>query len=157
MKSPVVKVKKKNGRPTTYTKEIARKICEEIGSGKSLRKVLLADDMPAMSSVFLWLQNVEGFSEQYRIATEQRTETQNEMLVDMGDEAIAHAEDCDPKAAGAIVSAYKLKADNFKWAMSKTKPKKYGEKMDVTSDGEALKGNTIIFSEFKKPDATDSK
>lgn len=56
-----------------------------------------------------------------------------------------------------VTNRSRLRVDTRKWLMSKMKPKKYGEKMDVTSDGEALKGNMIIFSEFKKPDAPDSK
>ena len=46
------------------------------------------------------------------------------------------------------MQAVKLKADNLKWSMSKMKPKKYGDKVDVTSDGKAIKGNTLILQDF---------
>jgi hypothetical protein len=39
--------------------------------------------------------------------------------------------------------------------MAKMKPKKYGDKLDMTSDGKAIQGNTIIFKDFK--DAADSQ
>jgi hypothetical protein len=34
-------------------------------------------------------------------------------------------------------------------------PKKFGEKLDVTSDGKEIKSNTIVLKDFT--DATDSK
>jgi hypothetical protein len=43
----------------------------------------------------------------------------------------------------------RLRVDARKWIASKLKPKKYGDKMDVTSDGKAIKGNTIMFTDFK--------
>ena len=135
---PEEPTKNPQGRPSLFSQELADTICERIALGESLRKVCRTDDMPAMSSVFKWLRENKSFSEQYVKASEERTETQQEQLIEMGDEAIAHAESTDPKAANAVVSAYKLKADNLKWSMSKMKPKKYGDKLDVTSDGEKI-------------------
>ena len=126
------------GRPSIYTQELADSICTGIGNGYSLRTVCDAEDMPNMSTVFEWIRKHEEFSKQYARACEERTEFHQEAMLEMGDKAIAHAEDADPKAAGAVVSAYKLKADNLKWHMSKMKPKKYGEKLDLTSGGEKL-------------------
>jgi hypothetical protein len=34
--------------------------------------------------------------------------------------------------------------------MAKMKPKVYGDKVDVTSDGKQIKGNTIVFGNFKE-------
>lgn len=128
----------KVGRPSEYTQEIADKICEQLALGWSLRTVCDAEDMPSVVTVFAWMRENDEFLKQYARATEERTEYQQEMLLEMGDEAIDHAETADPKASGAVVSAYKLKADNLKWSMSKMKPKKYGDKLDLTSGGEKL-------------------
>lgn len=125
-------------RPEKYTKELGDNFCEQISNGYSLRRVCDEEGMPAPSTVFKWIREVDGFSKQYAQATEERTEAHQEMLLEMGDKAIEHSEDADPKAAGAVVSAYKLKADNLKWSMSKMKPKKYGDKLDLTSGGEKL-------------------
>lgn len=131
--------KKKAGRPTIFTKELADTICELISSGKSLRSVCRIEEMPDASSVFKWLRENEEFSKQYARATEERTESQHEDLLSFGDEALEEAKNVtDPKLANAVVSAVKLKADNLKWSMSRMKPKKYGDKLDVTSDGKVL-------------------
>jgi len=138
------------GRPTDYTPELGEYICELISQGKSLNSICNNDERtPASSNVFKWLIRYPEFREKYEIAISERTEAQQELLLETGDEAIKHAEVVDPKASGAIVNAYKLKADNMKWVMSKMKPKKYGEKLDVMSDGKAIQGNTIIFKDFK--------
>ncbi len=125
------KKKHPGGRPTDYTKEIVSAICAELAQGKSLRTVCKADDMPAMSTVFTWLRDHKEFAEQYAQAKEEATEAKLEELDDIGDEAIQASRMVDPKASGAIVQAYRLKADNIKWYMSKIKPKKYGDKLDL--------------------------
>ena len=129
---------KKTGRPTKYNDNIADTICAKIAVGRSLRSICEDENMPDLTTIYEWLRVQPGFSQQYAIATDERTETQQEMLIEMGDRAIEHAEEADPKAANAVVSAYKLKADNLKWSMSKMKPKKYGDKLDLTSDGKVL-------------------
>lgn len=106
--------------------------------------------MPDKSNVFKWLANNKDFRDQYTRAKEESADALTEDLQDIGDKAIEHAEDADPKASNAVVSAYKLKADNIKWVASKLKPKKYGDKLDLTSDGKALP--TPIYGGISKHD-----
>lgn len=123
----------KLGRPSDYTKETADRICSELAEGISLRTVCLAEDMPDKATVFRWLREHKEFHDQYAQAKEESTNAQHEVLEDLGDQAIDLAQSVDPKASSAVVQAVKLKADNLKWVMSKMKPKKYGDKVDVTS------------------------
>lgn len=126
------------GRPTKYTQKLADKICEELALGKSMRTVCKGEDMPAISSVFKWLREIKGFSEQYDTAKKESSEALNEILLDLGDDAIALSQSVDSKASNAVVQAVKLKADNMKWYMSKMKPKKYGDKLDMTTNGKDI-------------------
>lgn len=130
--------KNKVGRPSDYTQELADRICHELALGHSMRTVCKEEDMPVMSTVFKWLREYKGFSEQYARAKEESTDAMNEDLLDLGDEAVRLAQDVDPKASGAVVQGVKLKADNLKWVMSKMKPKKYGDKVDLTTNGKDL-------------------
>ena len=120
------------GRPTTYNTEIASIICEQISTGMSLRSICAQDDMPAASSVFKWLIEHEEFSEQYALATEERTEAMAEDILDIADSTTE-----EPNRS-------RLRVDTRKWLMSKMKPKKYGDKLDVSSKGEKLEGLVII-------------
>ena len=139
------------GRPTTYTEEIANKICELITEGKSLRSIAEMEGMPCTSNVFKWLTEYKQFSEHYARATEQRTEAQLEMLNELGDTAIELSQKTGEKRAGAVVQAVKVKADNLKWVMARMKPKKYGDKLDMTSDGKAI---TVELISYAKPAPT---
>lgn len=125
-------------RPNEYNQTVATEICSRLAEGISLRTVCLADDMPDKATVFRWIRENKEFHDQYASAKEESADAQNEMLLDLGDEAIEHAYRADPKASGAVVQAVKLKADNLKWVMSKMKPKKYGDKIDMTTNGKDL-------------------
>lgn len=148
MEATKLKIPKKIGRPTSYTPELAINLCEYLALGESLRTVCAREGMPSIGTIFVWLRDNKSFHEQYARAKEESAEADHETLKDLGDEAIALAQKLKGPQASAAVQAVKLKADNIKWSMSKLKPKKYGDKVDLTSDGSAIQGNTIIFKKF---------
>lgn len=122
----------KTGRPTDYTPELAVKICEELALGKSLRTVCKADDMPAMSSVFLWLREYDDFSEQYARAKQESADAMAEDVLEISDDKSMDM------MGPAVIARAKLQVDTRKWLMAKMKPKKYGDSIDVTSGHEKL-------------------
>lgn len=126
------------GRPSEYTKAIGDKICSLLAQGVSLRTVCLADDMPDCSTVFRWLRQYEEFHKQYADAKQESADAMAEEILDLSDEAKTDAMTVDPKAAGAVVQAARLRVDTRKWLMSKMKPKKFGDKLDLTTDGKEL-------------------
>lgn len=142
------------GRPTKYTKELGDEICEKLAEGISLRTVCLDPKIPTASSVFRWLRTNEEFRKQYARAKEESADAMAEELLDIADDG---KNDWMTRNFGKeqvrvvdneALQRSRLRVDVRKWLMSKMKPKKYNDKMDITSDGEALKGNTIIFKEF---------
>ena len=137
-------IKHAGGRPSEYTTELASDICNKLSTGMSLRSVCREIDMPHLSTVYDWFRVHQEFAEQYEKACNERVEAQHEELNYIGDEAIEYAKTNEDKNVSAVVTAYKLKADNMKWSMSKMKPKKYGDKLDVVSDGEKLQTGIII-------------
>lgn len=110
------------GRPTDYTEELADLICERIALGESLRSICEDEDIPAMSTVFKWLNEHTQFSEQYARAREEQAEA-------FADEIVTIADDAAPD--GACISKAKLQIEARKWTASKLKPKKYGDKIAV--------------------------
>lgn len=114
--------------------------------------------MPDKSTVFLWLREIEGFSDQYARAKEEAADALFEETQDIADETISIAQSAgDPKLASALVQAQRLRVDTRKWMSSKMKPKKYGDKVDVTSDGKAIVGNTVVFTDFSKENEAKRK
>lgn len=140
----------KVGRPTKYTQELADKICHEIALGNSMRTVCLADDIPSIATIFSWMRTNPEFLSQYARATEERTEALAEDILDIADDGTndwmeINGRDVPDQEA---IQRSKLRVETRKWIMSKMKPKKYGDKVDLTSDGKAIEGNTIIFKKF---------
>lgn len=138
------------GRPTKYSQELANLICENLAIGQSLRTVCLKEDMPSIATVFNWFKVYPDFLVQYARATEERSEAMAEDILDIADDGTndwmeINGRDVPDQEA---IQRSKLRVEARKWLMSKMKPKKYGDKVDLTSDGKAIEGNTIIFKKF---------
>lgn len=125
------------GRPTKYTQELADEICANITLGDSIRTVCKPEHMPAISTFYKWLRENEEFAKQYARATEERSEAMAEEILDLADDASNVVLGID-KSDNARVSAMKLRVDTRKWLMAKMKPKKYGDKLDMTTNGKDI-------------------
>lgn len=115
-------------RPSIFTPELADKICEELAAGKSLRSVCASEEMPSLSSVFKWLREDEAFSHQYARAKDESADSYQDKIAEIGDDVLNGK--YDPQAARVAIDAYK-------WTASKLKPKKYGDKLELSGDEEA--------------------
>lgn len=144
------------GRPSDFTKELGDRICAQLAEGMSLRTVCNAEDMPSKTTVFNWLRTNKDFLDQYTRAKEESSDALIEDMLDIADDssndymAIVKGGEVQMVENKEVTNRSRLRVDTRKWIASKLKPKKYGDKMDVTSDGKAIKGNSIIFSDFKE-------
>jgi len=123
------------GRPSTYTEEMANRICDKLTEGVSLRKLCMMDEFPVASTVYVWLDRFPDFAEKYARAREAATEDMLEEILE-----IADREGLDPQEK-------RVRIDTRKWAMGKLKPKKYGDKQVVdvgNKDGETLKVDSNV-------------
>lgn len=135
----------KVGRPTSYSDEIAAEILGRIANGEPLSKICKDEGMPNASTVYLWMIKDEEFSKRYARAREDQAETLADELLAIADET----PDLEPvydkdgnlvemRLHAAYVTWQKNRVDARKWVASKLKPKKYGDKVDVTSGGEKV-------------------
>lgn len=132
------------GRPSLYSQELADRICQEIAQGKSMRTVAKSDDMPDLSTIFRWLRTHPEFCQQYTRATEERSEAMAEEILDIADDGsndfmtIEKGNKEYTVENKEVTNRSRLRVDTRKWLMAKMKPKKYGEKIDMTTDGKPL-------------------
>jgi len=136
---------KKIGRPTIYSQNLADNICSQLAEGISLRTVCLAEDMPDKSTVFMWLRTKKAFLDQYARAKQESADAMAEEILDISDDGTndwmtiytdkGYAKEVPNNE---VLQRSRLRVDTRKWLMAKMKPKKYGDKIDVTSDGKAL-------------------
>lgn len=131
------------GRPSTYSQELADRICEKLAEGLSLRTVCKEDWAPALSSVFKWLREKPEFSEQYAKAKEQGALAMFEEILDIADDGTndwmeIHSADGEAigwKQNGEAIQRSRLRVDTRKWALSKILPKKYGDRQQLEHTG----------------------
>jgi hypothetical protein len=140
----IVMAPRKNGRPTSYTQEIADELCAHLAMGESLRTACSADGMPSVATVFNWFKSQDGFLEQYTRAKEEAADAMAEDILDIADDGtndymtITRGNSSYEVVNSEAIARSKLRVESRKWLMAKMKPKRYGDKLDVTSDGKEL-------------------
>ena len=152
-KAPPKKTPKKNGRPSKYTDKLADKICQMIAQGQSVRSICTKKDMISMQTFFRWLRENDKFREQYARACEERSYMHAEDIIEIADNA---TNDYMEKLEGdgyifnsENVQRSRLRIDTRKWLMSKLNPKVYGDKLDMTTNGNDI-GVTLSASQAEQ-------
>lgn len=120
-------------------------ICIEIETGRSLRSILKQDEnMPSSSTFFIWLTESDLKSKRYELATNLRTDALFDEIVEIaynteeGETTKVNSKGEIETTTGDMLGHRRLKIDALKWSLSKLNPKKYGEKLDLTSKDEKL-------------------
>lgn len=129
------------GRPSEFTQEVADQICSRLADGESLRSVCRDEAMPCKAVVFKWMRVIPGFVDQYARAKEESADALSDEMLDIADDGRndwmkRNAEDdAGWQANGENVQRSRVRIDTRKWLASKLKPKKYGDKIDMTHAG----------------------
>lgn len=139
----------------TYTEqqriELIDTICKEIADGRSLRAVLRDDDMPDRTTFFKWVKDNKEMLNQYACACEDRAEYIFDEMFEIADDAsndytkrqIAEGVEVEHLNSEHIQRS-RLRIDQRKWSLSKMQPKKYGDKLDLSSDDGSMTPQTNI-------------
>lgn len=131
-----------------------------ISAGLSLRKAIieyneLNDTKFSRESFFEWLAKDNNMVDQYTRATEVRADAIFEEMFDIADDGTNDWVEKFDKTGqsyydlnGEHVQRSKLRIDARKWALSKMMPKKYGDKIDVTSDNKPINAGFPTLEQF---------
>lgn len=104
---------------STFTQEMADRICELTAEGNSLRQIEKLIGIKAQT-ICGWIIDNKEFGEQYARAVNAKTETMMDDLIDL-------ATKTDITLDGkAYVDNKRLIIDTMKWTIAKKLPKKYG-------------------------------
>lgn len=128
-------------RPTVLNDEIAEALCERIANGQSLRSIEKDETMPTMTTVMRWMRDNGAFRQQYADARTRAMEIMAEEILEIADDGANDTykdEEGNTFTDHDVITRSKLRVEARKWLMSKLAPKKYGDKLDVTSDGKPL-------------------
>lgn len=146
--------KKMTGRPTKYNEEIANDILNKISTSSkglaSICKKLKIDP----STVYRWIENDEVFRNKYTRAREDQADYLADEMLKIADDRAG-----DDTAFVGInrIHRDKLRLETRKWIASKLKPKKYGDKLDMTTDGEKINNVKVEVVKVDSPLAGSEK
>lgn len=120
--------------------ELINTICDEIAEGRSLRKVLLDEGMPSRPAFFQWIDGNDNRINQYTRACEARAEFIFDETFEIADDSRNDfiqkitAEGIVDQLNPENIQRTRARLDQRKWALSKMQPKKYGDKLDISSE-----------------------
>jgi hypothetical protein len=149
------------GRPTKYNKKLADKICQRICNGESLKRICESKDIPSRNQVHMWLlqEDKKDFYYNYERSINVRAENMFDELTEIADDGSNDYmervnQDGTPSEVlrPEHIQRSRLRTDVRKWYLSKIMPKKFGDKLDMTSGGEAIKSNVIVVQRFSEDD-----
>jgi len=131
--------RKKLGRPTLYTQELADLICQRVATSTFglARLCALHDDIPDKSTVNLWRYQYPNFSAQYAQAKLKQADLLAEECLDIADdgtndwmESFGEDGEVGHKLNGEHVQRSRLRIDTRKFLAAKLLPRQYGDKTD---------------------------
>jgi hypothetical protein len=142
------------GRPSFFNLEFAFEIYRRIAQGENLRSNVRDETMPCQTTAFNWLLDPEKkeFLKQCEAARNIQAEMMFEELLKIADDGSNNymtrycGEDHTQgtRSSTRSTSSDRLHVDTRKWYLSKVLPKKFGEKLDLTSDGEKIAGFNFV-------------
>ena len=110
-----------------------------IDSGLSLRKACEKLNYCRASFHNLVNSNKE-LLDQYTHAREGRSELLFEQILEIANHT---EEDHTPFTGSNVIQRDRLRVDSNKWVLSKMSPNKYGDKIDVVSDGQKIESISV--------------
>lgn len=135
---------------------IVNTICFRISEGESLRSIVKDEDMPDLTTFLVWISEDEVKSKQYARAMELRADSMFEDMLDIADDSSEDAltdDNGNVKVNTEFVQRSRLRVDTRKWVLSRMNPKKYGDKTDITTNGNDVNNQpTQIYVVSSVPD-----
>ena len=119
------------GRPTLYTEEVDRKICELVSDGYPLYKIGFVEGMPKYSTVKDWQRDNKTFSSNVARAKENMVDKFAEEIITIADEDPGSTERGTDTGK---VQHNRLRVDTRKWVAERLMPKKYGNRQIHSGD-----------------------
>lgn len=126
-----------------FSWDVANTICDLVAEGQNLHVIGKMNGFPPRWRIYEWFKEEPAFSDNYARAREDRADWRSSKI----DEVVGQMLNAQIEPAAARVAI-----DAHKWQAGKEKPKVYGDKQDVTSNGETIKGAVIVVANDKQKD-----
>lgn len=142
----------KQHRPTKYTPELGDLVCSKIAtSNRGLSTICADEGMPTRQTVHDWVKENKEFADKYARAREDQADFLAEEILEIADHSDKDTVFVYDKNGKRVptedkewTNRSKLRVDARKWVASKLKPKKYGDKVELSGD----KDNPILVQQI---------
>jgi hypothetical protein len=129
-------------RPSEYSFDLSKEICNEIALGNNIIRILESDaKYPNWTTFRRWKNNNDELRTLYVSSQQDKALALENEIDDLRDMLIT--KEIEYPVYNALVNT-------LKWKMAKMYPKVFGDKTDVTSGGEKIQ-NTTLQIEIIKP------
>lgn len=145
--------KKKGGPASIYTTKLTGTICSRLSKGESLRSICRDEEMPNIDTIMNWLFDGKhkDFEKDYERARAMQAEVVFEQTSEFAEKGLLIVQAGKTGTANARVNALKLLIDTRKWALGRMAPKRFGDKLDVTSGGKEMKQPRPVAIKYMVP------
>lgn len=131
-----------------------KKVIKELQTGRPLREILNDKGTPSRTALYSWLDKNKKYQERFARAMQLGDEVLFEETLQiartpMTGETIEHGPKGTTVRIGDMLGHRKLLIETIDKVLARRNPRKYGNKIDVTSDGEALGVPAIIGMSIK--------
>ena len=130
-------------------KDIIFNICNDVIENKiSFNEAVDRSDI-SLVTFYKWITDSIELQKLYNYARQIRSDVLFEEIVEIADTTeegvvIKETDKGTEIRRGDMTEHRRLKIDARKWVVAKMQPKKYGEKLDLTSDNKALKSDITV-------------
>lgn len=121
-------------------------VCKEVENGRPLRRA--CPEMMGLKKFYEMLKESPELEKRYARACEARADKIFDDMLSIADENSRDTFIDDngvERTNQDVIQRSRLMVDTRKWVLSKLAPKKYGDKLDVTTDGEKIQSQVTIF------------
>lgn len=126
------KTKRKPGRPSSYTPEVADEILKRMSNGESLSAICREPGKPNIGTILDWQDQFPEFHQRYEKARQMQAMALVEGIFEIADDGTndyTTDKDGNEVVNRDHIQRSRLRVDTRKWFASKVLPKLYGEKL----------------------------
>lgn len=132
----------KKGRPTGKPDPAkVKSVLASLEAGESLRAAAKKAGMPA-STFLLWVEKDDDLAERYARSRATGAEIEFDRLREIVEEKPPVGE--KGQVDSGWVQWKRMQVDTFKWQLAKKRPERYGDRLDLTSQGKQIGLNISI-------------
>lgn len=142
-------MKKRMGRPSTYSYARSEEICRRIAEGEPLRQICRDDSMPKWQTVYAWMERNQDFAARFARARELGFDAIAEEALEIANTPMEGVrtevgDNGTKEVREDMLGHRKLQIETRFKLLAKWSPKKYGDKQQVELSGKVTLESLVV-------------